>query len=371
MRRIFSYLIFIWVIQGLQAQEKEFVINGVAPILQENTAIYFIYKDSVGLKVDSTLVSQGRFCFRGQTTYPFLADIAMSKENNPQEQFSFYVEPGEIHVKVIDHLYNSQVTGSRTDSLNRVFHSQLNNIRQQVNQLQYTYQLANEESRSNKHFTDSLDGIYSGLVNTYNRIALDFIAAHPQEMLSLYMLRSELKIHPYNEQAQESYFKLSEEVKNSLPGHAVREMIEKTRSLSVGSQAPDFSYKDLNGKPIRLSDFQGKYVFLFFWSPECDHCLEEIPHLKEEYAKFKEKGLEMLAIGIAPKDGKEHLLNVIKEEGIEWLNISEFKSWEGNLTKLYNITAVPNNLLISPTGHILVKEIYGEKRMEIWNEIFE
>ncbi|NJM95157.1 MAG: redoxin domain-containing protein [Acaryochloridaceae cyanobacterium CSU_5_19] len=40
----------------------------------------------------------------------------------------------------------------------------------------------------------------------------------------------------------------------------------KYEPLVVGKEAPDFALSDLNEKPIRLSDFRGKVVFLNFWA---------------------------------------------------------------------------------------------------------
>jgi len=45
-------------------------------------------------------------------------------------------------------------------------------------------------------------------------------------------------------------------------------------------RAPDFEFKNLAGKPVRLSSFRGKVVILNFWSRACPPCLEEMPSLE-------------------------------------------------------------------------------------------
>ncbi|MGE5791449.1 MAG: peroxiredoxin family protein, partial [Bacteroidota bacterium] len=42
-------------------------------------------------------------------------------------------------------------------------------------------------------------------------------------------------------------------------------------TAAVGQAAPDFSAPDLQGKPVRLSDFKGKYVVLEWTNPECPY----------------------------------------------------------------------------------------------------
>lgn len=43
--------------------------------------------------------------------------------------------------------------------------------------------------------------------------------------------------------------------------------------------APDFELPDIDGKPVRLSSYRGKTVFLNFWTETCAPCKEEMPSL--------------------------------------------------------------------------------------------
>lgn len=57
----------------------------------------------------------------------------------------------------------------------------------------------------------------------------------------------------------------------------------KLRPSYAGSDraAPDFELPDLTGKPVKLSQFRGKTVFLNFWTKTCNPCLEEMPAIAE------------------------------------------------------------------------------------------
>ena len=58
----------------------------------------------------------------------------------------------------------------------------------------------------------------------------------------------------------------------------------------------DFSLKDLTGREWKLSDLHGKVVLVNFWATWCPPCRKELPDLDALYAKFKDRGLVVLAI---------------------------------------------------------------------------
>ena len=54
-----------------------------------------------------------------------------------------------------------------------------------------------------------------------------------------------------------------------------------TELLVPGTQAPDFTLKDIDGKEFSISDFKGKTVVLVFWASWCPDCRAEVPQLKQ------------------------------------------------------------------------------------------
>lgn len=64
----------------------------------------------------------------------------------------------------------------------------------------------------------------------------------------------------------------------------------------VGQKAPDFTLKDLEGKPINLSSFKGKVVLLNFWATWCPPCKAELPSMNRLYQQLKNRGLVIIAV---------------------------------------------------------------------------
>ncbi len=66
--------------------------------------------------------------------------------------------------------------------------------------------------------------------------------------------------------------------------------------VALGERAPDFTVAGPDGKPVRLSSFRGKVVFLDFWATWCPPCRESLPDTQKLHKRFGAKGLAVLAI---------------------------------------------------------------------------
>ena len=64
----------------------------------------------------------------------------------------------------------------------------------------------------------------------------------------------------------------------------------------IGYRAPNFRLENLEGEEVSLKSFKGKVVFINFWATWCVPCKLEMPSMELLYNKYKEDGLEILAI---------------------------------------------------------------------------
>ena len=134
------------------------------------------------------------------------------------------------------------------------------------------------------------------------QVIYDFIKAHPDYEASAYiitMMRDPDKM-------KEAVGLLSPSVRDGRMKPVYQTMLDRideqmkaeaeaAKKQATGTEAPDFTLNDLNGKPLSLKSLRGKHVILDFWGSWCGWCIKGIPQMKEYYNKYKGK-LEILGI---------------------------------------------------------------------------
>lgn len=84
-------------------------------------------------------------------------------------------------------------------------------------------------------------------------------------------------------------------------------------ALRIGDKAPDFTTKDQDGNEVKLSDFAGKKVVLYFYPKDMTPgCTAEACNLRDNYKALQKQGYEVL--GISRDDEKMHRKFIEKEK---------------------------------------------------------
>jgi peroxiredoxin Q/BCP len=83
-------------------------------------------------------------------------------------------------------------------------------------------------------------------------------------------------------------------------------------ALTAGSKAPDFTVKDQDGKDVKLTDFKGKKLVLYFYPKDMTSgCTAESCNLRDNYKVLLKQGYEVL--GVSTDDEKSHRKFIEKE----------------------------------------------------------
>jgi peroxiredoxin len=127
----------------------------------------------------------------------------------------------------------------------------------------------------------------------------------------------------------------------------------------MGQTAPEFTLPDVNGKAVSLNSFRGKWVLVDFWASWCRPCRMENPNVVAAYQQFKNKNFTVLGVSLDREDGKEDWIKAIKDDRLEWTQVSELKFWNSIVVPMYNIEGIPYNVLIDPQGKIVAENLRG------------
>ncbi len=119
-------------------------------------------------------------------------------------------------------------------------------------------------------------------------------------------------------------------------------------AVRIGDEAPNFVLKDLDGKEVELADYRGQGVFLNFWGTYCPPCEREMPYMENQYAIYKDQGVEILAVNVG-----EAPLTV--ERFVERHDLSFPIPMDGGQQVLdrYGVLPLPTTFLIDPEGTVI------------------
>ncbi|MGA1646596.1 MAG: peroxiredoxin family protein, partial [bacterium] len=127
---------------------------------------------------------------------------------------------------------------------------------------------------------------------------------------------------------------------------------------------------DTLDQPVSLSSFRGKYLLIDFWASWCGPCRQENPNVVKVFNQFKDRGFTVLGVSLDRPGQKDKWMKAIHDDQLTWTHVSDLKFWYNAISKQYGIRAIPQNLLLDPTGKIIAKNLRGEDLVKKMATIF-
>jgi peroxiredoxin len=126
--------------------------------------------------------------------------------------------------------------------------------------------------------------------------------------------------------------------------------------LFEGKPAPPVTIFDREGKPVSLYDVQAKLTALIFYMPDCAHCKLELPIIAKLHQKYKDKGLQVIAVCLKTGEETKQCWDFLDTQNFpkEWLLLAD-PDRKANLVPLYGVKGYPRLLLLDADKKIVFK----------------
>ncbi len=353
--------------------QNKFTLSGYGEGFRDGDKIFLSYPGPKGYVDDSVIVVNKRFQFSGNVSSPVRASLY--RNQNPKyadivyDAATAYLETGNIVLKSIDTLRHSINSGTALNRDYAVLKGALQPYFENMLTLRDPSELTPEEKRDTA-FVSRIRREFHSQLDAMVPVQLNFVNEHPTSYVSLITLKELVRDSRWLKQVDSSFSTLSPQIKSSVLGKEISDKIQLGKKITVGMTAVDFIQPNDKGKPVKLSDYRGKFVLLDFWASWCGPCRSENPNVLSAYQKYKNQGFTVLSVSIDEEKDREKWLKAIVEDGLIWPQLSDLKGSNNTVYKLYGITTIPANLLISPEGIIIAKDLKREALINKLASIF-
>jgi len=365
--------------------DNSFNVTIKANRIDPKTKAYLLYQFEGNKYIDSATLKDASFKFTGYISQPVNATLVfdnsgkgmsalLRRKSSIADALRFYIHPGNIVITADQNIAEAIFSLSPINKDNYILQQRLKSIyrRQVLISQRLVAERDTNKLKAEKFTLDSLE---------YARVPIlkAFMMQHPDSYISLVALqdyeRYLLGKDAYTlsvthmEEIERMFSMLSADQRNTVLGKQVTYELTSMKTLKVGAPAPDFMQPDADEKPVQLSQFKGKYVLLDFWASWCGPCRKDNPAMVQIYHDFKNRNFTILGISLDDRAGKDDWLKAIKDDGLEWLQVSDLKHWDNRVVKLYSINAIPESILIDPNGRIAAKGLTPDELRTKLNQL--
>jgi peroxiredoxin len=337
-----------------------FTINGdLRGEVENGTQVYLKKTNDQNrpVDVDTTTVENGKFIFTGVTAAPELHYIFIDQVRG---NIPVIIEDGTISVAAArDSIAFAEINGTHQNELFADFLASSRSLSERAMSMNKDMQMASsvQDSASRASTIASLQDEYMELQEEAKKFEQDFAKNNPDALISALIIDKILATGALPEsEVKEMYEALTPEIKETAVGKRIKDKLEKSGAVSIGSKAPNFSAPTPTGEELALHDVLGKATILDFWAAWCKPCRAENPNVVSVYNKYRDKGLSILGVSLDRR--AEDWKKAIADDGLAWNHVSNVQYFD-EIAQLYNVNAIPATFILDENGVIVAKNLRG------------
>ena len=385
MRRFCILLVIVifvssWSKASNRSDDSRYIINGSVGNIADNGKMVYLIKANTGLRLDTAIVSDGKFIFTGNYKSPAMFDIVMNQSS--LRVFEILAEDAVVTVKLTE---NPVVTSKGLNGevakikdielrsmkigeylLGKYLQEEALEIFTNVlhhNIIDPSAKLSPEDRLMVEEYLDE--------VLKAKKIREDILESNRDNILGVYCIQCIYEF--YGDLPPGLSFNVVDSLLNRVPlarkYAPVMKMYDDFKAIeetSVGGPFLDFAAQKSDGSSIKLSDFvgNGKYVLVNFMAPWCGYCKQELPNLKYVYERYP----DLIVLGVYIDGTRESFNTYIKGVDIPYKLL--YAGDSKRASSLYGISSLPLTILFNPDGIIVDRGIDKENVKDKIADIF-
>ncbi|HEY8605667.1 MAG TPA: TlpA disulfide reductase family protein [Noviherbaspirillum sp.] len=138
-------------------------------------------------------------------------------------------------------------------------------------------------------------------------------------------------------------------------------------SLAGAKTAPDVTFSSITGEKVPMQSLRGKVVMVNFWATSCVTCVKEMPAMVETYNKYKDQGLDFVAVAMS-YDPANYVLNYAETRKLPFKVALDT---QGDVAKSFgDVQLTPTTFVIDKDGRI-IRRYVGEPDFAALHQLLE
>lgn len=368
MKHILTTIALLLSALNMSAQQG-YVIKGIAEGAAEGDTVYLcsIKNLYVITRLDSTIISNGKYEFRGEQSGCVFRYLIPYHNGKAQSYSSVLLEDAEITVRSFpsDTKKESEVSST---GLNYKLWQEYKQLGKPWSDELVANFMITRDSTATKANQRVAEVKMDSLRNLQRQAENQFMREHLPAAICDIILGSNYASMS-DEEKQQTLKLFSEKLPDGANYRQLAAEAEVLAPVAVGKKFTDFTMQNPDGKDIKVSDIvaKNKYTLIDFWASWCGPCRTEMPYVLETYDKYHSQGFEV--VGVSLDNKHEAWIKAIEDLALPWPQMSDLKGWQCEGAAIYKVRAIPANILVDQQGIIRARDLRGLKLTQKINEL--